>query len=132
MFFKQFNNALPYIVPRLWARAYIHEPEMWATVKLAVGTVAFPVYYALRMGVAFWIWGWTLALEYGFTLPLSGLFALYYKEHFLERWPLWEKWVAPRQRRYLLHNLARERAQIIADLNKLKNHYLTLPPEEVA
>ncbi|MBI2502364.1 MAG: 1-acyl-sn-glycerol-3-phosphate acyltransferase [Candidatus Latescibacteria bacterium] len=126
------NNALPYIIPRLWTRAYAREPEMWATVKLAVGAAAFPVYYALRMGAAFWFWGWTLALEYGFTLPLSGLFALYYKEHFLERWPLWQKGVAPRRRRYLLHELARERALLIAELDQLKSHYLTLPPEEVA
>lgn len=126
------NNALPYVIPRLWARGYAHEPEMWATVKLAVGTAAFPLYYLLLMGVAFWIWGWPLALEYGFTLPLSGLFALYFKEHFLERWPLWEQWMAPRQRRRLLLNLARERAELIADLDQLKEHYLTLPPEEVA
>jgi 1-acyl-sn-glycerol-3-phosphate acyltransferase len=126
------NNALPYIIPRLWARAYADEPEMWATVKLAVGIVAFPAYYLLRMGVAGWIWDWTLALEYGFTLPLSGLFALYYKERLLERWPLWGKWMAPRQRRRLLRSLAEERAALIADLDQLKSHYLTLPPEEVA
>jgi 1-acyl-sn-glycerol-3-phosphate acyltransferase len=126
------NNALPYVVPRLWTRGYAREPEMWATVKLAVGTAAFPVYYLLRMGLAWWLWDWTLALEYGFTLPLSGLFALYYKEHFLERWPLWQKGVAPRRRRYLLHELARERSLLIGDLDQLKAHYLTLPPEEVA
>lgn len=124
------NNALPYFVPRLWARAYADEPEMAATVKLAVGMVTFPVYYALRMGVAFWIWGWTPALEYGLTLPLSGLFALYFKEHLLERWPLWEKWMAPRQRRRLLQDLAAERTQLIGDLDQLKTRYLTLPPEE--
>ncbi len=126
------NNALPYIVPRFWTRSYAREPEMWATVKLAVGTAAFPVFYLVLAGLAFWLFGWQLALQYGFTLPLSGLFALYYKEHFLERWPLWQKGVAPRRRRYLLHQLARERAVLIADLDQLKNHYLSLPPEEVA
>lgn len=124
------NNALPYFFPRLWARAYADEPEMGATVKLAAGVVAFPLYYGLSMGLVFWIWGWTLALEYGFTLPLSGLFALYFKEHFLERWPLWKKWMAPRQRRRLLQNLAAERTQLIGDLDQLKTRYLTLPPEE--
>ncbi|MBM3276526.1 MAG: 1-acyl-sn-glycerol-3-phosphate acyltransferase [Candidatus Handelsmanbacteria bacterium] len=126
------NNALPYVVPRLWTRAYAEEPEMWATVKLAVGIVAFPLYYALRMGVAYWFWGWSLAFEYGLTLPLSGLFALYYKERLLERWPLWQQGVAPHRRRYLLHGLAREHHLLLADLDQLKEHYLTLPPEEVA
>jgi 1-acyl-sn-glycerol-3-phosphate acyltransferase len=126
------NNALPYLIPRLWTRGYAHEPEMWATVKLAVGVAAFPVCYLLHVGLAWWLWDWPLALAYGFTLPLSGLFALYYKEHLLERWPLWQQGVAPRRRRYLLHELARERALLIGDLDRLKEHYLALPPEEVA
>lgn len=123
------NNALPYLIPRLWVRSYDEEPEMWATVKLAVGAVAFPLYYLMRMAVAYYFWGWALALEYGLTLPLSGLLVLRYKEQLLERWPLWQRLAAPQARRRLLATLAAERARLIADLDQLRDLYLSLPPE---
>lgn len=122
------HNALPYLLPRLFVRPYRQEPEMVGTIKLAVGTVAFPLYYLVCVLLAHWLWGWASALFYGCTLPLSGLFVLFYQERFLEKWPLWKSLIAPRQRRHRYRQLAQERALLIRDLDQLKEQYLASAP----
>lgn len=124
------NNALPYFIPRLFVRPYRQTPEMVGTVKLAVGAVAFPLYYLLRALGAWWVWGGLRALLYALTLPLSGLFVLWYNERLLQRWPLWQGLVAPRRRARYLKRLAAERAALLRDLDRLKEHYLAIPQEE--
>ena len=118
------NNALPYFLPRLFVRPYRQTPEMIGTIKLAIGSAAFPLYYLIRTGIATLIWGWPWALFYGLTLPLSGLFVLFYKERLLERWPLWQGLTTPRRRAYYLQRLATERAQLLRDIEALKAEYL--------
>ncbi len=118
------NNALPYFVPRLFVRPFAQTPEMVGTIKLSVGMAAFPLYYAIRTAIAWILWGWAVALPYACTLPLSGLFTLYYNEQILQRWPLWQSLIAPRRRRRYLSRLTSERADLIRDLDDLKVQYL--------
>jgi glycerol-3-phosphate O-acyltransferase / dihydroxyacetone phosphate acyltransferase len=119
------NNALPYFLPRLFVRPHRQSPELIGTVKLAIGSAAFPLYYLIRTGVAGLLWGWPNAFIYGCTLPLSGLFALFYSEHFLERWPLWQSIMRPGRRRYYLRRIAQERDRLLADIEAVKNRYLS-------
>ncbi|MEE3258924.1 MAG: 1-acyl-sn-glycerol-3-phosphate acyltransferase [Candidatus Latescibacterota bacterium] len=118
------HNALPYLLPRLCARSFQREPEMISTVKFAVGTAAFPLYYLLRTGVSGVFWGWPSALFYGLTLPLSGLLALYYRERILATIPLWKLWATPKRRRAHLEKLNCERRALLADLDQLKERYI--------
>ena len=118
------NNALPYFLPRFFVRPYQQEPETVGSVKLAVGAVAFPLYYAVRTAIVYVLWGPSSAVLYGLTLPLSGLFTLYYKEHILEGLPLWRGMVVPRKRGYYLRRLSEERTQLIRDLDTVKARYI--------
>jgi len=111
-------------------RPYRQEPEMVGTIKLAVGAVAFPLYYLLRSLAAWWLWGGSSALFYAATLPLSGLFVLWYNERLLQRWPLWQGLTAPRRRAHYLKHLASERTALLRDLDRLKEQYLAIPREE--
>jgi hypothetical protein len=118
------NNALPYFLPRFFVRPYQQDPETVGSVKLAVGAVAFPLYYVVRAAVVYLLWDPPGAVLYGLTLPLSGLFTLYYKEHILEALPLWRGVVVPRKRGYYLRRLSEERTQLIRDLDTVKARYI--------
>jgi hypothetical protein len=124
------NNALPYFLPRLFVRPYRQTPEMIGTIKLVAGAVAFPLYYLIRMAITWLFWGAPTALFYGITLPLSGLFTLFYMERMLEKWPLWRGVVLPRKRTYYLRRLAAERATLTHDLDTVKQRYLTQLEQE--
>jgi hypothetical protein len=123
------NNALPYFLPRLFVRPFAQSPEMVGTIKLAVGMAAFPLYYLIRGSIAWTLWGWPVGLPYACSLPLSGLFTLYYNERVLQRWPLWQSLIAPRRRRRYLSRLADERADLMGDLDDLKEQCLKRPAQ---
>ena len=117
------NNALPYFLPLFFTRPRRRTPEMIGTVKLTVGAAAFPLYYLIRSVVAGLAWGWPCALLYGCSLPLSGLFTLFYHEHFLQRLPLWQSAMQPCRRRHYLKRISAERAQLIGDLDAVRQNY---------
>jgi len=133
------NNAVPYLLPRLFVRPYSQTPQMIGTIKLSVGAVVFPVYYLLRTVIVYLFAGQfttllfgvslplrdpTLALVYGCTLPVSGLVTLYYNELILQKWPLWQGLVAPRRRHYYLKRLVDERSLLLGDLDAIKEQYM--------
>jgi glycerol-3-phosphate O-acyltransferase/dihydroxyacetone phosphate acyltransferase len=118
------HNALPYFLPRLFVRPYRQTPEMIGTIKLAVGAAIFPLYYLAWTSIAYLFTGWTTALFYGCSLPLSGFLTLFYQEQILQKWPLWQSLVAPRKRNHYLKRLAAERDLLLRDLDALKQHYL--------
>lgn len=117
------HNALPYYLPRLFVRPYRDRPEMIGTVKVAIGTALFPLSYLIMMGLASLIVNLPGTLLYGLSLPLSGLFVLFYNEHILHHWPLWQSLVLRHYRSYL-NRLAEERALLIRDLDAVKARYL--------
>jgi len=119
------NNALPYFLPRLFVRPHRQSPELIGTIKLAIGSAAFPLYYLIRIVGAGLLWDWPNAFIYGCTLPLSGVFALYYTEYFLQRWPLWQSLMRPGRRRYYLRRIGEERDRLFADIETVKNRYLS-------
>jgi len=133
------NNAVPYLLPRLFVRPYSQSPQMIGTIKLAVGAAAFPLYYLLRTAIVYMFAGQfatllfginlpvrdpTIALLFGCSLPLSGLVTLFYNEGILQKWPLWQSLVAPRRRHYYLKRLADERALLLHDLDAIKEQYV--------
>ena len=118
------HNALPYYLPSLFVRPHRAEPEMLGTVKIAVGTVLFPLYYLVLIGTVYLLTGLQTALIYGTTLPLSGFITLFFEERILQKWPLWQGLALPRTRRHHLTQLTEERAAIVSDLDALKTRYL--------
>lgn len=117
-------NAVPYYLPRAFVPRYQREPEMIATVKLAAGAIIFPTYYLLLWGAASLWAGPGAALLGVFAVVGLGLFTILYHERLLVRWPLWHVTAKPRWRRHLLRRLARERAEIVRQLDRLKEQYI--------
>ena len=119
------HNALPYYLPRLFVRPYRDRPEIVGTVKMAVGGILFPLSYLILTGIALRFLSLPSALLYGLSLPLSGLFVLFYQEQVLRNWPLWRLVL---RRRYGTHlrRLSEERAGIIRDLDRVKESYLAI------
>lgn len=116
------TNALPYYLPRLFVRPYGHEPEMIATVKLAAGTILFPIYYGLLFGIAYVLTDAQTALLFTISLPVSGFFTLFYHESIWHPLRLIRK-ITPKVKTFL-QRLAQERAELLHDLNTLKIRYL--------
>ena len=77
----------------------------------------------LRTVATYYLFGAGTAALYGVTLPISGLFVLWYNERILQRWPLWQGLVAPRKRTYYLKRMAGERTELEAELDELKRRY---------
>jgi glycerol-3-phosphate O-acyltransferase/dihydroxyacetone phosphate acyltransferase len=117
-------NALPYHLTRILTTSYRAQPEMMATLKLSIGTVAFVIHYLLIFALGYAVLDWESAALLSLTLPLSGIFTVYYHEHLLCTVPLWQNIIVPRRRKYLLRRLTRERTQILQDLDKIKEMYL--------
>ncbi|MCZ6632455.1 MAG: lysophospholipid acyltransferase family protein [bacterium] len=116
------TNALPYYLPRLFARPYGHEPEMIATVKLAIGAALFPLYYGLLFGIAYALTDARIALLFTISLPISGFFTLFYHESIWHPLRLIRK-ITPKAKTFL-QRLAQERAELLHELNNLKVRYL--------
>ena len=120
------HNALPYYLPRLFARPYRRVPEMIATVKFSTGVGLLLVWYCALVGAAAVLMTPpTAVLLYALSLPLSGLLTLAYDERILRRLSssTGAPWSARRRRRHL-ERLADERAEIIRELDELKERYL--------
>ncbi len=125
------HNALPYFLPRLFVRPYRQTPEIIGTIKLSVGAAVFPLFYLALATTAHLLAGGSTALLYGCSLPLSGLFTLFYNEWILQKWPLWQNLIAPRKRNHYLVRLAAERTLLLRDLDALKERYLiSLQPDD--
>ncbi len=119
------HNALPYYVPRLLARRYRQEPEMIATVKITTGAGLFVLWYIILTGTAAALAGPANALLYGLSLPLGGLITLAYDERILQQLPLWKGAArGSRKRRRHLRRLADERAEIVGELDVLRDRYV--------
>lgn len=116
------HNALPYYLPRLFVRWRRDAPVMVGTVKLTAGVVLFPLSYLILTGAACLLTDLRSALLYGVTLPVSGLFALFYDERILRGRPLWRGLVSPRG----LRRLSEERDVIVKDLDAIKERYRSL------
>jgi len=117
-------NAVPYYLPRVFVPPYQQEPEMIATVKLTAGAVIFPLYYLLLWAAgSIWV-GAGVAFLGVLAVVGLGLFTILFYERLLVRWPLWHVTAKPRWRWHLLRLLARERAEIVRHLDRLKERYL--------
>ena len=74
--------------------------------------------------------GATTAVVYALSLPLSGLFTLTYDEQILQKLTLWQgaQWDDSKRGRHL-KRLANERAEIIKELDVLRDRYLAAKPD---
>ena len=123
------GNYGPYALPALVARRATREAEFVAPIMLVVGTVTFPLAYALEAAaVQHWLaHDWRLTALFVLSLPVAGFYALGY-------WSL----LAPRLARLRAVRLfrrapaqgaalLRQRAALVAELDEARAAYLARP-----
>ena len=117
-------NALPYFVPRWLARRMAHKETDYATIRLLVSVVAFPLFWGVEtwlVGRAAGVW-WAAA--FALSLPISGTIAY--------RYLIGAGWLRVRLRFAALamtqsqaaRRLVTERGEIVAELERAKQDYL--------
>lgn len=110
---------LPYRSPRLSLSLYRPALEVVATVKLATAILAFPLTYAVWLGLAWWLGGMRVLVGTATLLPLIGLMALVWRD----RWSavredarIW--WRALRAKR-LREEMVRRRRELVREFDEL-------------
>lgn len=126
-----FHNFLPYRVPGWWTAARCKYPEERATMKLSVGLVTFPLFYGLQAGIVAWFIGPAVALAYLLTLPITGLFALYYFDRLSVFFSGLGSYLVVMLNLDLRSRLLAWRAQILRELQDLHAEYTATRAEEV-
>ncbi|HTK68474.1 MAG TPA: 1-acyl-sn-glycerol-3-phosphate acyltransferase [Candidatus Eisenbacteria bacterium] len=71
-------NFLPYYVPGWLAKQTSRRPTDYATIRLLVSIVAFPLFWVLETALVGWVTGLRWALAFLLSLPLGGLVAYRY------------------------------------------------------
>jgi glycerol-3-phosphate O-acyltransferase / dihydroxyacetone phosphate acyltransferase len=66
----------PYLLVRRAVGRLDLLPEVVATYKVGAGLMAYPLFLALWWWIAFWFFGWRVALAVALTLPAAGLIAV--------------------------------------------------------
>ncbi len=73
------NNILPYQITK-WAEAKIQDPQFKSSFAFVVSLVSFPLFNILQtLVIIFFVHEWYWLLAYFISVPLSGIFAWYYK-----------------------------------------------------
>ena len=118
-------NGLPYFLPRLLAHRMARKETDYATIRLLASVVAYPVFWALEIWVALRVAGPKAAALFALSLPISGLIAYRYlagagRFRSRLRFSVLAVTQAAAARR-----LVAERAEILAELDRAKNEWLT-------
>jgi 1-acyl-sn-glycerol-3-phosphate acyltransferase len=118
------GNFLPYKIPGWISRLLRLELVEVATVKFMAGLMSFPFFYALQCWlVSFWLDMGT-AMVYLISLPLTGLFALWYGEVLIGFVEEVRVFFLHLLRRDLMERLEKRRAHILAELDRGREDYL--------
>jgi 1-acyl-sn-glycerol-3-phosphate acyltransferase len=76
------NNMIPYYLT-IWAAGKIKDPQFKSSFSFVVSLLAFPLFYILQtILLMFFISSWTWLLGYFISVPVSGIFAWFYKTCF--------------------------------------------------
>lgn len=118
-------NGLPYFVPRWIARRMARKETDYATIRLLASIVAFPLFWGLETWLVARLAGGGWAALFALSLPLSGTIAY--------RYLIGAGWLRVRLRFAALaatqsqaaRRLETERAEIVAELERAKQDYLT-------
>ncbi len=123
------GNFLPYKIPGWISRLLTLELVEVATVKFTTGLLTFPFFYALQTWlVSLWL-GMGTALVYLFSLPLTGLVALFYGEVLTGFAEEGRVFLLHLLRRDLMERLQKRRDHIVAKLERAREDYLARQEE---
>jgi glycerol-3-phosphate O-acyltransferase/dihydroxyacetone phosphate acyltransferase len=78
--FGALNHLLPYLLVRRIARALSVDKDHWASNVVYPSFLIFPFFYAVQLGLAWWLLPLFWAGLYSVALPYTGYYALLYSE----------------------------------------------------
>lgn len=101
------NNVIPYRFTK-WAAGKIKDPQFKSSFSFVVSLVAFPLFNLLQTIIMmFFISNWYWVLLYFFSIPISGIFAWYYKACFMTNskdWKVFRLFHTKKHQMEQLHN----------------------------
>ncbi len=118
------NNFLPYLLTEFVARKFVDDRTKILSALLIGGSVAFAFFYALQISLVWWHAGSSLAGLYFLSLPLAGFFALAYIRKVRSEQQRLGLTFFLFTNRQLLGRMRRERRELIAELNAIRDDYI--------
>jgi 1-acyl-sn-glycerol-3-phosphate acyltransferase len=122
--FGYINSFIPYKIPRLIALKITDSEAFYGALLMSIGTLSFVLFYALTTYIT-WIFthsiGFTIC--YGFALPLSGFFTIFYARiarRFYHNWQLISRFFSKQN---LLVQLMSNRNNIIKELEVIAEKF---------
>ncbi len=118
------NNFLPFEIPGLLAKKISKSIEFVGAISMVSGMVTFLFFYITQI-VLVWKYSslYWLTIAYGFSLPISGVFAYWYFHTFDRVRTKWILMMLFHKKNVLISSLIAERKEIIAEFDKARNEY---------
>jgi glycerol-3-phosphate O-acyltransferase / dihydroxyacetone phosphate acyltransferase len=117
-------NALPYLLPRWIARRTARKETDYATTRLLVSVVAYPLFWGVPTWLVWRLGGPGWALAFIASLPVSGLLAYHYFAGIGRLRRQLEFAVLSLTRAQAASRLLTERHALIAELDRARDEYL--------
>jgi len=123
--FGYINSFIPYKIPRIIALKLSDSKAFYGALLMAIGTFVFLFFYILEIGL---VWLFThqliLTIIYGFALPLTGIFTIYYARFIRKMYYSWKYSSILSRKSNVIKKLKEERTLILNNLEDFKVHYL--------
>ncbi len=125
------NYPANFLPARLSHRKARKETDV-ATIRLLIGSLTFPAFYALQTTLVFNYFGMVPAIGYFISLPFSGFFVLTFRNFYRRYIQNVRLGLLLMKNRQAVERLKKERAAIVAELNLLREQYLFMERKEKA
>lgn len=125
--FGVINNFLPYKIPEIFAKKA--KPHFYGSIAMSTGIITFSLFYSFQIWVVITKIdiGYNpllVGIIYGVSLPLTGMFSIYYWRRFIRNKEKWRFISLFYRKAALISRLILEREEIIDELEKGKEEYL--------
>lgn len=125
--FGMINSYIPYKLPRAIALKITDSEAFYGALLMSLGTVIFVLFYSLEIFlVGYFSQSIFIIMLYAISLPLTGLFTIYYSRFARKlyfNWKLLSKFYSEGQ---LVAELIDERKNIIFELEQIKEKFILL------
>lgn len=120
-----FMNYLPYYIGKTITAKKIKKDEFKASVQANVSMLLWLPYYGIQLLIVALVFrNWNLLLAYSILVPIMGYYVINYYPVMKKIFGRWRLLRLVRKDRKAVETLMTERADIIEELNEMKNIYL--------
>lgn len=121
------NNYIPYKIPEVLALRLFRDDHFHSSIKAAVATFIFPIFYLLQTAIVWGFTDWKTALIYLISISLAGRFAIWYSNSVKKWHSRWRFMNLNRKGDQLLSSVRQAREEFIGYLrevtDKAANHF---------